>query len=87
MAHKLGNVKDTGHDSDGEESMASDVESEDEITPRDERARRRTRELPSADSITETSEVRVTGQDGVNATSDLHQDFTSGQRERCQNVG
>ena len=36
MASRRGHVKDTGHDSNGEESTASDVKSEDEITPRDE---------------------------------------------------
>ena len=66
MASKRGHVKNTGHDSDGKESTASDVESDDEISPRDERARRRARDLPSAEPITESSEVRVKGQDGVN---------------------
>ena len=70
MAQKRGHVKDTGHDSDGEESTASDVESDDEISPRDARARRRARDLPSADSTTESSKVRVKGQDGVNAVVD-----------------
>jgi hypothetical protein len=41
MASQRGHVKKTGHDSDGEESTMSDVESDDEISPRDERARRR----------------------------------------------
>ena len=72
MASKRGNVKDTGHDSDREESTASDVESDDEITPRDDRARRRARGLPSADPTTDTSEVRVTGQDGANEVVDVN---------------
>ena len=33
MASRRGNVKDTGRDSDGEESTLSDVESDDEISP------------------------------------------------------
>ena len=66
MASRRGNVKDTGHDSDGEESTLSDVESDDEISPRDDRARRRAGDAPSADSTTETLEVRVKGQNGVN---------------------
>ena len=70
MAQKRGHVKDTGHDSDREESTASDIESNDEISPRDDRARRRAQGLPSADPTTEISEVRVTGQDGVNAVVD-----------------
>ena len=36
MAHKRGKAKDTSQDSDGEESTASDVKSDDEITPRDD---------------------------------------------------
>jgi hypothetical protein len=70
MAQKRGHVKDTGHDSDGEESTASDFESDDEISPRDDRARRRARGLPSAEPTTETSEVRVKGQDAVNVVVD-----------------
>jgi hypothetical protein len=38
MEQKWGQVKDTSHVSDGEESTASDVESDDEISPRDDRA-------------------------------------------------
>ena len=38
LASRRGHVKDTGHDSDGEESTMSDVESDDEISPRGERA-------------------------------------------------
>jgi hypothetical protein len=59
-------AKDTSHESDGEESTSSNVESGDEITPTDEGPRRRAREVPPADLTTETSEVRVKGQDGVN---------------------
>ena len=70
MAQKRGHVKDTGQDSDGEESTLSDVESDDEISPRDERARRRARDQPSAEPTTESSEVRVKGQDGVNVVVD-----------------
>ena len=66
MASRRGNVKDTGRDSDGEESTLSDVESDDEISPRDDRARRRAGDAPSADSTTDSLEVRVKGQDGVN---------------------
>ena len=44
----------------------SDVESDDEITPRDKRANRRVRSVPSAEPTTETLEVRAKGQDGVN---------------------
>ena len=44
----------------------SDVESDDEISPRDERATRRARDTPSAEPTTETLEVRVKGQDGDN---------------------
>ena len=49
VAQKRGQVKDTSHEGDGEKSTSSDVESDDEITPRDERARRRARNVPSAD--------------------------------------
>jgi hypothetical protein len=66
MARKRGMAKDTSHESDGEESVASDVESDDEISPRDDQARRRARDLPSAEPTTESSEVRVKGQNGVN---------------------
>jgi hypothetical protein len=48
-------AKDTSHDSDEEESTASDVGSDDEISPRDDRAIRRARDLPSAKFTTETS--------------------------------
>ena len=44
----------------------SDVESDDEISPRDNRASRRAGEVPSAGSTTESLEVRVKGQDGAN---------------------
>ena len=64
IAQKRGYVKTTGHDSDEEESTASDVESDDEISPRDDRARRRARDQPSAEPTTESSEVRVKGQNG-----------------------
>ena len=74
MASRHGNVKDTGHDSDGEESTISNVESDDKISPRDERANRRARELPSAETTTETLEVRVKGQDGVNEVVDPNSD-------------
>ena len=70
MASKRGHVKDTGHDSDGEDSTLSDVKSDDEISPRDERARRRARDPPSAELTTENLEVRVKGQDGVNEVVD-----------------
>ena len=50
----------------GKESTLSDVESDDEISPRDDRARRRAGDAPSTDSTTETLEVRVKGQDGDN---------------------
>ena len=59
MASRRGHVKDTGHDSDGKESTMSDVESDDEISPRDERANRRAQDLPSAEPTTETLEVMV----------------------------
>ena len=55
MAHKRGQVKETSHEGDGEESTSCDVESDDEITPRDERARRRVRDVPSAVPTTESS--------------------------------
>ena len=51
MASRRGHVKDTSHDSDGEESTMSDVESDDEISPRDERASGRARDVPSAEPI------------------------------------
>ena len=70
MAHKRGQDKDTSHEEDGEESTSSDVESDDEITPRNERARRQARDVPPADLTTETSEVRVKGQNGVNEVVD-----------------
>ena len=91
MASRRGHVKDTSHDSDGEESTMSDV-----ISPRDERANRRARDSPSAEPTTETLEVRVKGQNGVNevvasnsdATSqERHQDFTSGQLEHYLVMG
>ena len=72
MEHKRGQVKDTSHEGDGEESTSSDVESDDAITPRDDRARRRAREVPSAYSTTKSSEVRVTSQDGVNEVVDVN---------------
>ena len=65
MASRRGHVKDTGHDSDGEDSTLSDVESDDEISPRDDRTRRRAGGAPDADLTTNTLEVRVKGQDGV----------------------
>ena len=46
MASRRGHVKDTSHDSDGEESTMSDVESDDAISLRDERANRRARDTP-----------------------------------------
>ena len=76
MARKRGIAKDTSHDSDGEKSTASDVESDDEISPRDDRARRRARDLPSAEPTTESSEVRVKGQDGVNEVVDVNSGIT-----------
>ena len=72
MAHKRGKAKDTRHDSDGEESTVSDVERDDEISPRDDKAIRRARGVPSAELTTETSEVRVKGLDGVNAVVDVN---------------
>ena len=72
MAHKRRHVKSTSHDGDGEKSTSSDVESDDEITPRGDRARRRAREVPYADSTTESFEVRVTGQDGVDGVADVN---------------
>ena len=66
MASRRGHVKDSSHESDGEESTLSDVESDDEITPRDDRARRRAGDAPDADSTTNTLEVRVKGQNGAN---------------------
>jgi hypothetical protein len=69
MAHKRGHVKDTSHKGDGEESTSSDGKSDDEITPRDERARRRARDVPSAELTTETSEVRVKGNEVVDVNS------------------
>ena len=87
MASRRGNVKDTGHDSNGEESTLSDVESDDEISPRDDRARRRAGDAPYADSTTDSLEVRVKSQDGVNEVVDHHQDSTLGQQERCQDEG
>ena len=59
MASRREDVKDTGRDSVGDESTMSDVESDDEITPRDERANRRARDFPSAEPTTEILEVRV----------------------------
>ena len=70
MASRRGHVKDTSHDSDGEESTMSDVESDDEISPRDERANRRARDIPSAEPTTDSLEVRVKGQDGVSEVVD-----------------
>jgi hypothetical protein len=72
MAHKRRQVQDTSHEGDGEDSTLSDVESDDEITPTDERPRRRAREVPPADLTTETSEVRVKGQNGVNEVVDVN---------------
>ena len=40
MAHRRGQIKDTGRTSDDNESTASDVESEDELTERDDTSRR-----------------------------------------------
>ena len=40
MAQRRGQIKDTGHTSDDEESTASDVENEDELTERDDSSRR-----------------------------------------------
>jgi hypothetical protein len=76
MAQKRGHVKDITHDSDVEESTASDVKSDDEISQRDDRARRRTWGVPSAELTTETSEVRVKGQDGVNEVVDPNSGIT-----------
>ena len=59
MASRRGHVKNTSHDSDGDESMMSDVENDDEISPRDERASRRARDTPSAKPTTDSLEVRV----------------------------
>ena len=70
MASRRGNVKDTGRDSDGEESTMSDVESDDEILPRDDRVSRRAGDVPSADSTTDSLEVRVKGQNGVGEVID-----------------
>jgi hypothetical protein len=70
MAQKREHVKDTGHNSNGKKSTASDVDSVDEISPRNDRVRRRARGLPSAEPTTETSEVRVKVQDGVSAVVD-----------------
>ena len=64
------NVKNTGRDRDGEESTMSDVESDDEISPRDERANRRARDIPSAEPTTGTLEVRVKGQNGTSEVVD-----------------
>ena len=76
MAQKRGHVKDTSHDSDGEASTVSDVESDDEISPRDDRAIRRARGVPSAELTTETSEVRVQGQNSVNEVVDVNSGIT-----------
>jgi hypothetical protein len=70
VAQMRGHVIDTCRDSDGEESTVSDVVSDDEISQRDDRARRRVRGVPSAELTTETSEVRVKRQDGVNEVFD-----------------
>ena len=70
MASWRGNVKNTGRDSDGEESTMSDVESGDEISPRDDRASRRAGDVPSADSTTDSLEVRVKDQNGANEVVD-----------------
>ena len=78
MASRRGHVKDTGHDSDGEESTLSDVKSDDEISPRDEPANRRERDIPSAEPTTETLEVRVKGQDGVSEVVDPKSGQTKG---------
>ena len=40
MAQRRGQIKDTGRTSDDDESTASDVESEDELTERDDSSRR-----------------------------------------------
>ena len=70
MASKREHVKDTGHDSDDEESTMSVVESDDEISPRDERANRRARDIPSAEPTTDSLEVRAKRQDGVSEVVD-----------------
>ena len=69
-ASRRENVKDTGRDSDGEKSTLSNVESDDEISLRDDRASRRAGDAPSADSTTDSLELRVKGQDGVNEVVD-----------------
>jgi hypothetical protein len=71
MEQKRKQVIDRSHDRNGEESMASDVDSDDEIfTQRS--AIRRARGLSSAEPPTERSEVRVTGQDGVIEVVDVN---------------
>ena len=74
MASRRGHVKDIGHDSDGEDSTLSDVESDDEISPRDDRARLRAGDAPDADSTTNALEVRVKGQNGDNEVVALNSD-------------
>ena len=51
---------------------ASDVNSDDEISPRDDRAIRLAQGIPSAEPTTESSAVRVEGQDGVNEVVDVN---------------
>ena len=79
---RRGHVKDTSHDSDGEESTMSDIESDDEISPRDERADRQARDTPSAEPTTDSLEVRVKGQNGVSEVVDPN----SGQTRTSKHV-
>jgi hypothetical protein len=76
MAHIHRHVKDTSHECDGEKSFLSDVEIDDEITPRDERERRTALDVPSAESTTKSFEVRVKGQICVNEVVDVSSDNT-----------
>ena len=76
MTSRRRHVKDTSHDSDGEEFTMGDVESDDELSPRDERANRRARDTPSAEPTTDSLEVRVKGQNGVSEVVDPNSDPT-----------
>jgi hypothetical protein len=53
LAQRRGKIKDTGRTSDEEDSTASDVESDDELTTHDDIVRRSETEVPSTGSTTE----------------------------------
>ena len=89
LASRRGHVKDTSHESDGEDSTLSDVESDDEITPRDDRVRRRAGDAPDADLTTNALEVWVKGQTGdiEVVAPNSYQTRTSGLLEHYLDVG